>query len=227
MLRIGIGTSSRRESVQTSAWLSAQETRYRTCRMRKGQKSLKQMGGASKEAKCASSAEPRAWTREELEQARRWVGKLQRRIAKAQKEKKYNKVKALQHLLVTSKAAKKLAVERVTSNKGKRTAGVDGVTWQTNAAKAQAIGSLKRRGYKPKPHHSQIPISHGESIFNAAKAELNTTFNLSHCPHQHANLILFGVCRLPNQNFVRFKHSLSANDVDVHVGIVFRWWRPS
>lgn len=44
------------------------------------------MGGASKEAKCASSAEPRAWTREELEQARRWVGKLQLRIAKAQKE---------------------------------------------------------------------------------------------------------------------------------------------
>ena len=109
------------------------------------------MNGASKEAKCASSAEPKAWTREELEQARRWVGKLQRRIAKAQREKKYNKVKALQHLLVTSRAAKTLAVARVTSNKGKRTAGVDGVTWQTNAAKAQAIGSLRRRGYKPKP----------------------------------------------------------------------------
>ena len=111
----------------------------------------RQMSGASQEVKCASSAEPRAWTRDELDHARKWVGKLQRRIAKAQKEKKYNKVKALQHLLVTSKAAKKLAVERVTSNKGKRTAGVDGVTWQTNAAKAQAIGSLKRRGYKPKP----------------------------------------------------------------------------
>ena len=63
------------------------ETCYRTCRMRKGQKSLKQMDGASKEVKCASSAEPKAWTSEELEQARRWVGKLQRRIAKAQREK--------------------------------------------------------------------------------------------------------------------------------------------
>ena len=109
------------------------------------------MGGASKETKCASSAEPRAWTSEELGQARRWVGKLQRRIAKAQREKRYNKVKALQHLLVTSRAAKILAVARVTSNKGKRTAGVDGVTWPTNAAKAKAIGSLKRRGYKLKP----------------------------------------------------------------------------
>ena len=110
------------------------------------------MGGASKEAKCASSAEPRAWTREELNRARKWVGKLQRRIAKAQREKKYDKAKALQHLLVTSRAAKTLAVERVTSNKGKRTAGVDGVTWQTNAEKAQAIGSLSeyfaKRAYK-------------------------------------------------------------------------------
>ena len=121
------------------------------------------MGGASKEVKCASSAEPRAWTREELEQARRWVGKLQRRIAKAQREKKYNKAKALQRLLVTSRAAKITAVERVTSNKGKRTAGVDGVTWQTNAAKAQAIGSLRRRGYKPKPlKRVYIPKKNGK-----------------------------------------------------------------
>ena len=100
------------------------------------------MGGASKGAKCAPSAEPRAWTGEELVHARQKVSKLQRRIAKAQREKKYDKVKALQHLLVTSRAAKILAVGRVTSNKGKRTAGVDGVTWRTNAAKAQAIGSL-------------------------------------------------------------------------------------
>ena len=140
------------------------ETRYRTCRMRKGLDKSRQMGGTSKEVKCASSAEPKAWTREELEQARRWVGKLQRRIAKAQREKKYNKVKALQHLLVTSRAAKTLAVARVTSNKGKRTAGVDGVTWQTNAAKAQAIGSLKRRGYKPKPlKRVYIPKRQGAS----------------------------------------------------------------
>ncbi|MBQ5476375.1 MAG: reverse transcriptase N-terminal domain-containing protein [Bacteroidaceae bacterium] len=76
----------------------------------------RQMDGASKEAKCASSAEPKAWTGEELGQARHWIGKLQRRIAKAQKGKRYNKVKALQHLLVTSRAAKILAVERVTSS---------------------------------------------------------------------------------------------------------------
>ena len=53
------------------------------------------------------------------------VRKLQVRIAKAHTVKRYNKVKALQHLLVTSFEAKALAVRKVTSNKGKRTAGVD------------------------------------------------------------------------------------------------------
>ena len=77
--------------------------------------------------------------------------KLQQRIVKAQKEKRYGKVKALQRLLVTSFDAKALAVKRVTSNKGKRTAGVDKVKWTTPASKFKATTSLKRRGYKPKP----------------------------------------------------------------------------
>jgi RNA-directed DNA polymerase len=43
------------------------------------------------------------------------------------------------------------AVKRVTSNKGKRTAGVDKVKWTTPVAKFKAILSLKRKGYKPRP----------------------------------------------------------------------------
>ncbi|WP_350472486.1 reverse transcriptase N-terminal domain-containing protein [Bacteroides ovatus] len=46
-------------------------------------------------------------------------------MAKAQKEKRYNKVKTLQHLLITSFEAIVFAVKRVTSNKQKRTPGVD------------------------------------------------------------------------------------------------------
>jgi RNA-directed DNA polymerase len=79
------------------------------------------------------------------------VRKLQARIVKAQQEKRYGKVKSLQHILVTSFSAKALAVKRVTSNKGKRTAGVDNVKWTAPAAKFNAILSLKRKGYKPKP----------------------------------------------------------------------------
>ena len=79
------------------------------------------------------------------------VRKLQIRIAKAHTGKRYNKVKALQFLLVTSFEAKALAVRKVTSNKGKRTAGVDHIKWDTDARKIEAIRSLTRRGYKALP----------------------------------------------------------------------------
>lgn len=39
----------------------------------------------------------------------------------------------------------------MTSNKGKKTAGVDRVLWKTPKAKFQAISELKRRGYNPQP----------------------------------------------------------------------------
>jgi RNA-directed DNA polymerase len=44
-----------------------------------------------------------------------------------------------------------IAVKRVTENKGRNTPGVDEVTWKTPAAKANAIASLKKRGYSPLP----------------------------------------------------------------------------
>lgn len=76
---------------------------------------------------------------------------LQARIVKATQEGRHNKVKALQWLLTHSFSGKALAVKRVTENKGKKTPGVDKVTWKTPVAKANAIASLKRRGYSPLP----------------------------------------------------------------------------
>jgi RNA-directed DNA polymerase len=103
-------------------------------------------------AKCAASQpEVSDWTAIDWDKSERGMKKLQARIVKAQQEKRYGKVKSLQHILVTSLAAKALAVKRVTSNKGKRTAGVDKVKWTTRTAKLKAILSLKRKGYKPKP----------------------------------------------------------------------------
>lgn len=52
------------------------------------------------------------------------VRKLQARIAKATREGRWRKVKALQWLLTHSFYAKALAVRRVTENQGKRTAGL-------------------------------------------------------------------------------------------------------
>ena len=102
--------------------------------------------------KCASSqTEASKWDEITWDNCERRVKKLQARIVKAQKEKRYNKVKALQRILVTSFAAKALAVKRVTSNKGKRTAGVDKIKWTAPSTKFKAVLSLKRKGYKPKP----------------------------------------------------------------------------
>lgn len=53
------------------------------------------------------------------------VRRLQARIVKAQEAGRWNKVKALQFLLTRSQSARELAVERVTSNDGKDTPGVD------------------------------------------------------------------------------------------------------
>jgi len=56
------------------------------------------------------------------------VRNLQARIVKATEQRRWNKVKALQHLLTHSQSGRKLAVERVTHNQGSKTAGVDGET---------------------------------------------------------------------------------------------------
>ena len=101
---------------------------------------------------CASSDQKTpAWESIDWNKCEKMVSKLQARIVKAQKEGKYNKVKALQWTLTHSFYAKALAVKRVTSNSGSKTAGVDKVTWSTPNAKFKAIRQLKRRGYMPQP----------------------------------------------------------------------------
>ena len=91
------------------------------------------------------------WHSIDWKEARREVRRLQMRIAKAVKENRWNRVKALQYLLTHSFYAKLLAVKRVTSNKGKKSPGVDGVLWKDARAKWRAACSLKRRGYRPQP----------------------------------------------------------------------------
>ena len=56
------------------------------------------------------------------------VRRLQARIVKAQAQGRWNKAKALQHLLTHSQSGRILAVERVARNDGKHTPGVDGET---------------------------------------------------------------------------------------------------
>jgi len=79
------------------------------------------------------------------------VSRLQRRIAKAVKEGRWGKVKALMYLVSKSFYAKLLAVFRVTNNKGSNTPGVDNIVWMNGIDKLNAVKNLKTRGYSPKP----------------------------------------------------------------------------
>ncbi|MDA3847285.1 MAG: group II intron reverse transcriptase/maturase [Vallitaleaceae bacterium] len=79
------------------------------------------------------------------------VNKLQSRIAKAVERGRYNLVKKLQYLLTNSFYAKLLAVKRVTTNKGKRTPGIDSELWTSSAMKYKAALRLSNKGYKPLP----------------------------------------------------------------------------
>jgi RNA-directed DNA polymerase len=91
------------------------------------------------------------------------VQRLQMRIAKATRERRWGKVKALQWLLTHAFSAKLLAVRRVTRNSGRNTAGVDGVVWKTAAQKLRAARSLKRQGYRPMPlRRLYIPKKNGK-----------------------------------------------------------------
>ena len=99
----------------------------------------------------ASSDRPSDWQAIDWPTVRREVRRLQLRIAKAIRAGKHGKAKALQWLLTHSRAAKLLAVKRVTSNKGAKTPGVDNKLWRTDRQKYAAVQNLKRRGYRPLP----------------------------------------------------------------------------
>jgi len=104
----------------------------------------------------------RACTRASIDYTKKWksidwnivkavVNKLQSRIAKAVSENRINLVKKLQYLLAKSYYAKLLAVKRVTSNKGKRTSGIDKKLWSTESLKYENALMLTNKGYKSKP----------------------------------------------------------------------------
>ncbi|GAB3241113.1 group II intron reverse transcriptase/maturase [Pseudaeromonas pectinilytica] len=111
-----------------------------------------------------ASSHPTDWHSINWRQIHRRVRGLQVRIAEATKHQQWRRVKQLQRLLVRSFAARALAVKRVTENRGKRTAGVDGEIWSTPNMKWQAIDRLTRTGYQPKPlRRVFIPKANGKS----------------------------------------------------------------
>ena len=114
------------------------------------------------EKACAPSGRTVDWRQIEWQKVYQTTRRLQARIVKATQEGRWGKVKALQHLLTHSYSGKALAVRRVTENQGKRTPGVDKITWSTPEAKSNAVLSLRQRGYRTMPlKRIYIPKSKG------------------------------------------------------------------
>ncbi|AOZ00676.1 group II intron reverse transcriptase/maturase [Cupriavidus sp. USMAHM13] len=111
----------------------------------------------------ALSGVPQRWGAINWRRIERNVRAMQIRIAKATQEGDWRRVKALQRSLTRSFSAKASAVKRVTENQGKRTAGVDRELWDSPEARWEAIGRLKRRGYRPMPlRRVYIPKANGK-----------------------------------------------------------------
>lgn len=80
------------------------------------------------------------------------VFKLQKKIIVAWEKKNFNLVTKLQETLITTFEARALAVRKVTSNKGKKTPGVDQNLLKTDIEKLEMINELKQlHNYKAIP----------------------------------------------------------------------------
>ncbi|MEX3762363.1 group II intron reverse transcriptase/maturase [Paraburkholderia phenoliruptrix] len=111
----------------------------------------------------ALSHAPDNWYAVDWRRVERNVRGMQIRIAKATREGDWRRVKALQRMLTRMLSAKLYAVRRVTQNQGARTAGVDRELWDSPESRWEAIGRLKRRGYKPLPlRRVFIPKANGK-----------------------------------------------------------------
>ena len=103
------------------------------------------------------------WSEIDWNKVRCHVSRLQARIVKAVRAGNWHRVRCLQRLLANSRSAKLLAVQRVSSNRGKRTAGVDGAVLKTPAQKWQLAQQLHAKDYEPKPlRRVYIPKKNGK-----------------------------------------------------------------
>ncbi len=91
------------------------------------------------------------------------VRRLQNRITEAMRQGRWGKVHALYRILTRSLSAACLAVRKVTENQGKRTPGVDGITWDSAEDKWNGVVRTQKGSYSPLPlRRVYIPKANGK-----------------------------------------------------------------
>ncbi len=108
-------------------------------------------GSTARNARTMQTKRKVSWKEIDWTAAESYVNRLQVRIVKAVQAGKWRLVKRLQTLLCNSFYAKALAVKRVTTNKGKKTPGVDGGVWKTPQEKMEAVYDLNTLTYHALP----------------------------------------------------------------------------
>ena len=129
----------------------------------------------------------------------RYVFKLQKRIYVASRRGDVKQVRKLQRTLMRSWSNKVLAVRRVTQdNRGKKTAGVDGVAFLSPEARMKLAGQLKltgkskptRRVWIPKPGKDEerplgIPTIYDRALQGVVKAALEPEWEAQFEPNSY------------------------------------------
>ena len=133
------------------------------------------------------------WDNIDWQQVDRYVYKLQTRIYAASRRGEIKRVRKLQKTLMNSWCCRVLAVRRVTQeNRGKKTAGVDGIKSLSPIARMKLVGQLKltgkskptRRVWIPKPGKDEkrplgIPTMHDRALQGVVKAALEPEWEAS------------------------------------------------
>lgn len=84
------------------------------------------------------------WNQINWNQIKKEVSSLQENLVVAYENGNYDQVHSIQNKLMLSFAGRATAVRRVISNRGKNTAGIDKITWNTPTEKYNAIVELRK-----------------------------------------------------------------------------------
>lgn len=139
------------------------------------------------------------WDNINWQKVDRYVYKLQKRIYAASRRGEIKQVRKLQKTLMNSWSCKVLAVRRVTQdNRGKKTAGVDGIKSLSPSARMKLVGQLQltgkskptRRVWIPKPGKEEkrplgIPTMYDRALQGVVKAALEPEWEAQFEPNSY------------------------------------------